>query len=183
MALVVIQSRPLTREQKQRIGERIIAALHQEGLPASSTVLLFQREERDILLDGLLVEAGASGLEFGTSPHYPAVIDPTEKYKTRARRTRSELSQMKEQLLQAFQTRECLDSFSARRELGIQNCEWAVGAIRRLFRELEREGLVVQQGQKRGTRYVLKHRSNGEEFQPAITESADRSSLSASSNF
>lgn len=156
MALVVIQSIPLTREQKQRIGERLLAALHQEGVSASSTVVLFQREAKDILLDGLLVEACASEGPIGSEGLYP--MGAHQDLRTRARRTRAELQRLKEDLLRIFREQFSLDSLSARHELGLLNCEWAAGTIRRLFRELEQEGLIIQQGRKRGTRYVLKRK-------------------------
>ena len=55
MALVTLQTPPLTSEQKQRIGERILQALHAEGVPASQTVVLFQPESSDLYLEGGLL--------------------------------------------------------------------------------------------------------------------------------
>lgn len=165
MALVVIHAPKLTSDQKKRIGDRIFEALHSEGIPASSTILLFKREEADILLDGgLLVEAGCeieapedpTPARQETSSFQAITITPTvvQDYKMRARRTKAELSELKSQLVASLQIRGHLSSFQAQEVLGLKDCEWAPATLRRLFGELEEEGLIAKQGQKRGTRYV-----------------------------
>lgn len=165
MALVVIHSPKLTSEQKKRIGDRVFEALHAEGISASSTILLFKREEADILLDGgLLVEADnepqatenpAPAIQVPVSLQ-PAAVAPqtTPDYKLRARRTKAELSGLKGQLIASLQMHGHLSSFQAQEILGLKDCEWAPATLRRLFGELEEEGLIAKQGQKRGTRYV-----------------------------
>jgi hypothetical protein len=55
MPLVVIQASDLSSEQKKRIGDRLMEAFHREGIHASSVVVLFKREDADILLDGGLL--------------------------------------------------------------------------------------------------------------------------------
>ncbi|WP_005037866.1 hypothetical protein [Holophaga foetida] len=165
MALVVIHAPKLTSDQKKRIGDRVFEALHSEGISASSTILLFKREEADILLDGgLLVEAN-SEIKAPEEPapvrHEPSFFQPltippaaVPDYKIRARRTKAELSDLKGQLVTSLQMRGHLSSFQAQEILGLKDCEWAPATLRRLFSELEDEGLIAKQGQKRGTRYV-----------------------------
>ncbi|MBP1628227.1 MAG: hypothetical protein H6Q00_2702 [Holophagaceae bacterium] len=165
MALVIIHAPKLTSDQKKRIGDRVFEALHSEGIPASSTILLFKREEADILLDGgLLVEAAVEP-EMTEEPTFsrqePTFFQPvaaptpvTPDYKMRARRTKSELSDLKGQLVSSLQMRGHLSSFQAQEILGLKDCEWAPATLRRLFSELEDEGMIAKQGQKRGTRYV-----------------------------
>ena len=52
MAMVVFQTPPLSADQKKRIGDRVLSALHHEGVPAASAVILFQAEQSDLYLDG-----------------------------------------------------------------------------------------------------------------------------------
>jgi len=175
MAIVVIHAPRLTKDQKKRIGDRVFDALHSEGIPASSTILLFKREEADILLDGgLLVEAQAELADFREEPapvrqepvHFQPIAIPTPAapdYKLRARRTKAELSDLKGQLVSSLQMLGHLSSFQAQELLGLKDCEWAPATLRRLFNELEEEALISKQGQKRGTRYVW----NGITSQPA----------------
>jgi hypothetical protein len=49
-----------------------------------------------------------------------------------------------------------LSSFQAQSGLDLKGHEGASALLRRVFADLELEGLVEKQGQKRGTRYVLK---------------------------
>jgi hypothetical protein len=121
--------------------------------------VLFKREDADILLDGgLLIEAASTkapspSVSFSTSSEDS---DTTEDFKTRPRRTKSELNDLKSQLIKCLQLQGALSSFQAQEELGLKDCEWAPATLRRLFSELEEEGAIVKQGQKRGTRYVWK---------------------------
>jgi len=43
----------------------------------------------------------------------------------------------------------------AQKDMELQDCDWAPATLRRFFAELEEEGLIKKEGQKRGTRYVL----------------------------
>jgi len=127
-------------------------------------VVLFKREDADILLDGgLLIEAASSAppafTPRTTSPSYSPSAESapvSEDFKTRPRRTKSELSDLKGQLVKRLQLQGALSSFQAQDELGLRDCEWAPATLRRIFSELEEEGAIVKQGQKRGTRYVWK---------------------------
>src|SRR5512145_112750 len=161
MPLVTIQATRLSADQKKRIGDRLIEAFHREGIPASSVVILFGREELDILLDGgYLIEASRDSappaLPSRAEPEEAAEGEPMEEFKTRSRRTKTELTDLKALLVSKLQLQGALSSFQAQDELGLKDCEWAPATLRRFFSELEEEGVIIKQGQKRGTRYVWK---------------------------
>lgn len=165
MPLVIIQTLPLSAEQKKRIGDRVVESLHGEGVPASSVVVLFQPDKSDVYLDGGLVhevhtEAPAPR-PFSYDPS-PREIPPAQiignDFKQKNRRNRQELSDLRKQLTSALEAQGGLSSFQAQEALGLKECDWAPATLRRLFGELEAEGLIVKQGQKRGTRYVWKGR-------------------------
>jgi len=175
MPLVHIKSAHLAKDQKQRIGDRIIDAFHGEGVPPSSVVVLFGREEEDILLEGgLLFEVDSPVLEAvapkpaslpppppSLPPPAPAVDkEPLPDFKNKLRRSKLELVALKAQLIKALQLQGALSSFQAQEELGLKNCDWAPATLRRFFSELEAEGVILKQGQKRGTRYVWKGMSS-----------------------
>jgi hypothetical protein len=65
-----------------------------------------------------------------------------------------ELQDLKAQLVARLQGKGALSSFQAQIDLGLKACDWAPATLRRFFSELEEEGLITKQGQKRGTRYV-----------------------------
>jgi hypothetical protein len=163
MALVIIQTPPLSASQKRRIGDRIVESLHGEGVPASSVVVLFQPDNSDVYLDGGLVH---EVLGRPTAPQFAApepeakvvVAHPEagEEFKSKARRTRQELGDLRKRLVMLLEDQGGLSSFKAQEDLGLKDCEWAPATLRRLFGELEEEGLIMKQGQKRGTRYVWK---------------------------
>jgi hypothetical protein len=165
MSLVIIQSPALSASQKKRIGDRIIESLHSEGIPASSVVILFQPDRSDIYLDGGLVHeltvapaADPAPLREAAPRFVPAPQVSAEDYKTKVRRTRQELGELRGRLVALLEGQGGLSSFKAQDELGLKDCDWAPATLRRLFGELEEEGLIVKQGQKRGTRYVWKGR-------------------------
>ena len=161
MPLVTIQATRLSADQKKRIGDRIIEAFHREGIPASSVVVIYARKDLDILLDGgYLIE---SELDPEPEPLLPKPIStaPAEaelpdEFKTRSRRTKTELADLKALLVSKLQLQGALSSFQAQDELGLKDCDWAPATLRRFFSELEEEGVITKQGQKRGTRYVWK---------------------------
>lgn len=161
MPLIHIKCGPLSRDQKKRIGGRIIDAFHDEGVPASSVIVLFGKEETDLLLEGgLLFEAqGAEPVAPPPVPQ-PATPDPPEapedEAKGRGRLSRLELQALKQKLVSTLQAKGVLSSFEAQDQLDLKNCDWAPATLRRFFSELEDEGVVLKQGQKRGTRYVWK---------------------------
>jgi hypothetical protein len=162
MPLVIIQANRLSADQKKRIGDRIIDSFHREGIPASSVIVLYKREDTDILLEGGLLIESSSDPElppsFPKEPPavVPAVVEMPSEFKSRSRRTKAELSDLKSLLVRKLQMQGALSSFQAQDELGLKDCEWAPATLRRFFSELEEEGVIVKQGQKRGTRYVWK---------------------------
>jgi hypothetical protein len=172
MAIVVIESPSLSSDQKARIGERVITALQHEGMAPGSVVVLFQPERGDIYLDGLLVQAQmATSAPVSTvaapKPLAPAP-EPAPAFKTKARRSKPELEDLKEQLMKALQDKGSLSSFEAQVELDLKECDWAPATLRRLFTELEETKLIVKNGQKRGTRYVWKGIASTPQAPPAV---------------
>jgi DNA-binding transcriptional regulator YhcF (GntR family) len=69
--------------------------------------------------------------------------------------------------VKTLQLQGALSSFQAQEELGLKTCDWAPATLRRFFSELEDEGVIVKQGQKRGTRYVWKGTSHQTRSTPA----------------
>jgi hypothetical protein len=163
MAVVIVQSSSLTPDQKKRVGERIITALHHEDIAPGSVVVLFRPERGDIYLDGLLVEAeprpqAATPVAPPPAPRPAAAPAPEEvpAFKSKARRTKGELEELKQNLVQKLQAEGSLSSFEAQEALGLKDCDWAPATLRRLFTELEEAKLINKTGQKRGTRYQWK---------------------------
>jgi hypothetical protein len=172
MPLVIIQANRLSADQKKRIGDRIIDSFHSEGIPASSVVVLYKREDADILLEGgLLIEAGLDPVPPPSFPRElpvaPVAAEIPDEFKTRSRRTKAELSDLKALLVRKLQLLGALSSFQAQDELGLKDCDWAPATLRRFFTELEEEGVIVKQGQKRGTRYVWKGITSQPQFSAA----------------
>jgi hypothetical protein len=166
MPSVHIKSPRLSTDQKKRIGDRVISALHGAGFASGSVVVFFEREDADILLDGgLLFEVDARLVEAPPpEPPPPAPVflppppspQPVADFKNKPRRSKNELSDIKAQLVKTLQLQGALSSFQAQEELGLKTCDWAPATLRRFFSELEDEGVIIKQGQKRGTRYVWK---------------------------
>lgn len=165
MALVIIQAPALSAAAKKRIGDQVITALHNEDVHASSVVVLFRAEDSDVYLDGgLLFESSAKGAPASAAAPAAPAAAPTHApapskasgpdFKTKARRSKAELSDLKAQLVKKLQLEGALSSFQAQEALGLKDCDWAPATLRRFFSELETEGAVTKQGQKRGTRYV-----------------------------
>ena len=161
MPLVTIQATRFSADQKRRIGDRIIEAFHQEGIQPSSVIVIYKREDIDILLDGgLLIESASEPSPVFHAPFEAPAPRPVPEFvdesKSRSRRTKPELMELKARLVRELQVQGALSSFQAQEELGLKDCDWAPATLRRFFSELEEEGAIVKQGQKRGTRYVWK---------------------------
>jgi len=167
LAIVTIQAPTLSDIQKKRIGERVLDSLHSEGIPASSIVVLFRQEDTDIFLDG--------GLLFEARPHHhvaPAVSSSTittipKKPVAAAKETAPppvhlvrkaipEYSEVKEKVRTMLLNHGGLSSFQAQNGLALKGYDGASAILRKVFADLEAEGMVEKLGQKRGTRYVLK---------------------------
>lgn len=174
MAIVTFETPQLTADQKSRIGERVITALQQEGLAPGSVVVLFRPERGDLYVDGLLVQAQATAS--APAPALPApkpsapapAPEPVSAFKTKARRSKPELEDLKNLLMRSLQDKGSLSSFEAQVALDLKECDWAPATLRRLFTELEDAKLIVKNGQKRGTRYVWKGIVNTPQTPPAV---------------
>ena len=160
MAIVIIETPNLSSEQKSRVGERVITALQHEGMAPGSIVVLFQPERGDIYLDGLLVQTQATApipAPVAVAVKAPAPApEPAPAFKTKARRSKPELEDLKGKLIKALQEKGSLSSFEAQVALDLKECDWAPATLRRLFTDLEETRQIVKNGQKRGTRYVWK---------------------------
>ncbi len=194
MPLVMVQASNLNTQQKRTLGDRIMEAFHAEGIPAASVVVLFQPDQSDIYLDGGLLheaqcqqpliarpESRSGAFEAPRAPFVPAYPQPQrmdEDFKTRARRKKSELDDLKHQLVVLLQTQGSLSSFSAQEQLGLKDCDWAPATLRRFFTELDEEGLIVKHGQKRGTRYVWQGQvSHSSSTMPKLVKASDTQNL------
>jgi phenylpyruvate tautomerase PptA (4-oxalocrotonate tautomerase family) len=194
MPSVHIKSPRLSTDQKKRIGDRVISAFHGEGFSPGSVVVFFEREEADMLLDGgLLFEAAGPVAEPAAPAPKPApeavplplplaVLVPAPvtshevaaDFKNKPRRSKGELSELKAQLVKTLQLQGALSSFQAQEELGLKTCDWAPATLRRFFSELEDEGVISKQGQKRGTRYVWKGTTHQARTVPAAARLVKR---------
>lgn len=174
MAVVVIESPNLSAEQKSRVGERIITALQHEGMAPGSVIVIFQPERGDIYLDGLLIQAQmATSISLPVPPPPKALTvapshEPAPAFKTKARRSKPELEDLKKNLMRALQDKGSLSSFEAQVALDLKDCDWAPATLRRLFTDLEEEQFIVKSGQKRGTRYAWKGIMNTPQSTPAV---------------
>lgn len=173
MSVVIIQSPRLSSDQKNRIGERVITALQLEGLAPGSVVVMFRPERGDIYLDGLLVQAEASiqapvPAPVAPKPAAPVVVPEPPAFKTKARRSKPELEDLKQDLMRKLQDKGSLSSFEAQVALDLKECDWAPATLRRLFTELEEAKLITKSGQKRGTRYVWKGMVNTPQSAPSV---------------
>ncbi len=177
MAVVMIQSSSLSQDQKQRIGDRITVAFHQEGIAAASVVVLFRDLAQDLYLDGSFFPdsqmAGASPAPAPTMPvrsHEPPAAPeaPAPDLKAGGRRTKGQLQDLKQRLIQKLQMAGSLSSFEAQESLGLKDFDWAPGTLRRLFTDLEEEKLITKTGQKRGTRYQWKGIVGTQAAAPAV---------------
>lgn len=166
--MVVIHTPALSRVQKQRIGDRVMEALHSEGIPASTVVVLFRPEDADIYLEGGLLHEAASSPSKASSSDSSVTIKgfvagppaASPDFRTKVRRSRQELGELRSGLVRLLQDRGALSSFEAQDALELGGCDWAPATLRRFFSDLESEGVITKQGQKRGTRYVWKGVAN-----------------------
>jgi hypothetical protein len=199
MAIVTIQAPALNNIQKKRIGERVIDFLHNEGVPASSVIVLFRPEDADIVLDGgLLIEARPQP-SVAASPNTittvtkpapltfirdqpspapaPASASVSASAPTQARRALPDFEEVKEKIRKMLIDNGAISSFQAQAGLALKGIDGASALLRRAFAELEAEGMVEKQGQKRGTRYVMKGITAAQQPQAALVKlvkAADR---------
>jgi hypothetical protein len=173
MTLIVIESPALSADQEARIGDRIIGALQQEGLAPSSVVVMFRPERGDFYLDGQLFQSQSVPAPALAAPVSPRVmpaapVAAAPAIRAKGRLTKAESEDLKTKLAQTLQERGSLSSFEAQVALDLKDCDWAPGALRRLFTELEEGKFITKSGQKRGTRYVWKGIVNTPQSTPAV---------------
>jgi hypothetical protein len=177
LAIVTIQAPTLSDIQKKRIGERVLDSLHSEGIPASSIVVLFRQEDTDIFLDGgLLFEArphhhvapAVSSSTITTIPKKPVVAakETAPPPPHQVRKAIPEYSEVKEKVRTMLLNHGGLSSFQAQNGLALKGYDGASAILRKVFADLEAEGMVEKLGQKRGTRYVLKGITSAPSQQP-----------------
>ncbi len=160
MAIITLQVPSLTKDQKKKLGNEILFALQNMGIPPASTILVFKPLVEDVFMDGLLVEAPAASAPAVPVPApltFEAALPPTPEAARKAgRMKKAEKEDLRTQLLNELRKRGSLSSFEAQEALGLKDQDGAPATLRRLFSELEEEGLLGKTGQKRGTRYTLK---------------------------
>jgi len=177
MAIVTIQTPALNNIQKKRIGEKLLDSLHSEGVPASSVVILFRAEDSDIYLDGgLLIEAKpqAAAVSLNTvttvskppsqplqpqpppQPHRDHAHNAAPAPAAKHHKALPEYSEVKDRVRKMLIDNGAISSFQAQAWLNLKGHDGASAMLRRVFAELEIEGIIEKQGQKRGTRYVIK---------------------------
>jgi hypothetical protein len=174
MAIVTIQTPALNNIQKKRIGERLLDSLHSEGIQASSVVILFRPEDSDIYLDGgLLIEAkppqpAAPSPNTITTvmkqPSQPVIREQPQPARAQAHAAPAQAKQkvlpdygeVKERVKKMLIDNGAISSFQAQAGLNLKGHDGASAMLRRVFAELELEGIIEKQGQKRGTRYVIR---------------------------
>lgn len=172
MAFVKLMTPALSAEAKKRLGDRILFALQQEGIAPGSVVLRYEAERADLYMDGMLVEAEAAAAPAPAPKPQALVVEAgaaleNADYKSKGRRTKQELADLKGQLVGLLQRERSLSSFEAQKLMGLEACDWAPATLRRFFGELEEEKLIGKTGQKRGTRYTWAKKGSGEELPPA----------------
>ncbi|HJV21964.1 MAG TPA: hypothetical protein VJ570_04675 [Holophagaceae bacterium] len=162
MAIITLQLPPLTKEQKKSLGNGILYELQKAGIAPASTVVIFKPLTEDVYMDSLLVEAPAAPAPVAApalvvTPVFEAALPPTSAAARKgARLNKADKQDLRGKLLTELRTRGSLSSFEAQEALGLKDQDGAPATLRRLFSDLEEEGIIGKTGQKRGTRYVLK---------------------------
>ncbi len=162
MAIITLQLPPLTKEQKKSLGNGILYELQKAGISPASTVVIFKPLIEDVYMDSLLVEApvvqvAASAPALVVTPVFEAALPPTSMAaKKAARLNKADKQDLRGKLVDELRKKGSLSSFEAQEALGLKDQDGAPATLRRLFSDLEEEGIIGKTGQKRGTRYVLK---------------------------
>lgn len=162
MAIVTLQLPALTKEQKKKLGDGILYELQKAGIAPASTVVIFKPLVEDLYLDSLLVEAPAAQplpapAPLVITPVFEAALPPAAAGpKKGGRLNKADKQDLRGKLLHELRTRGSLSSFEAQEALELKDQDGAPATLRRLFSDLEAEGIIGKTGQKRGTRYVLK---------------------------
>lgn len=162
MAIITLQLPPLTKEQKKSLGNGILYELQKVGVSPASTVVIFKPLIEDVYMDSLLVEApvaqvAAPAAALVVTPVFEAALPPTSAAaKKGGRLNKADKQDLRGKLVDELRKKGSLSSFEAQEALGLKDQDGAPATLRRLFSDLEEEGIIGKTGQKRGTRYVLK---------------------------
>lgn len=162
MAIITLQLPPLTKEQKKSLGNGILYELQKVGVSPASTVVMFKPLTEDVYMDSLLVEAPvahapAPAPAVVVAPVFEAALPPASAAaKKGGRLNKADKQDLRGKLVDELRRKGSLSSFEAQEALGLKDQDGAPATLRRLFSDLEEEGIIGKTGQKRGTRYVLK---------------------------
>ncbi len=162
MAIITLQLPPLTKEQKKSLGNGILYELQKVGVPPAATVVMFKPLTEDVYMDSLLVEAPAAHAPVPApavvvAPVFEAALPPVPvAAKKGGRLNKADKQDLRGKLVDELRKKGSLSSFEAQEALGLKDQDGAPATLRRLFSDLEEEGIIGKTGQKRGTRYVLK---------------------------
>lgn len=164
MAIVTLEIPTLSPEAKKRLGDRILHALQMEGIAPATTVMMFRTVSDDLYMDGLLVEAepvrsapAPVAPVFTLAPAAPAPAPAPEAPQAKGgRKKKSEIEASRDLLRGLLTERRSVNSFEAQKAFEKANLDCTPTLLRRLFQEMEADGLVTRTGMKRGTRYVLR---------------------------
>lgn len=147
MAFVLVSTRPLNAIEKRRLGDRILYALQAEGIKPGDTVIQYEREEGTTYVDGVIHE-----VEHQPEPQN-AQSAPSDDWKTRSRRTKAQLDELKFKVRELIRRDKAVSSFHLQDKLGLKDADWAANTLRRITKELLASGDIIVTGQKRGTKY------------------------------
>lgn len=149
MAFVLVSTRPLNAIEKRRLGDRILYALQAEGIKPGDTVIQYEREEGTTYVDGVIHE-----VEHEThQEHQHTTTVPSDDWKTRSRRTKAQLDELKLKVRELIRRDKTVSSFHLQDKLGLKDADWAPNTLRRITKELIESKEVTVTGQKRGTKY------------------------------
>ncbi len=170
MAIITLEVPTLSPEAKKRLGDRILHALQLEGVPPATTVLMFRPIADDLYIDGLLIEAEperpapsaplfsltASAAPPIQAPIVSSMTSSMAKGKPGRSKVKSSIEASRDLLKSLLMERRSINSFEAQKAFEKADMECTPALLRKLFNEMEEEGIVLRTGMKRGTRYIQK---------------------------
>lgn len=166
MAIVTLEIPSLPPEAKKRLGDRILHALQLEGVAPATTILMFRPVADDLYMDGLLVEAepqkpvaSAPAFSLAASMAVPAPMPTPNLLSAKSkpgRKPKTSLEASRDLLKSLLMERRSINSFEAQKAFEKADLDCTPALLRKLFGEMEEEGMVARTGMKRGTRYVMK---------------------------
>lgn len=113
-------------------------------------MIQFEREEGTTYVDGELIEAPHQA---ETERYQNTQAAPSDDWKTRSRRTKAQLDELKLKVRELIRRDKTVSSFHLQDKLGLKDADWAPNTLRRITKELIESKEVTVTGQKRGTKY------------------------------